>query len=112
MGLFSWDPGLAIVVILKELLLAVGFGLLSIVLTAKKGRMKHLAGVGFMIVLSVLPDALAGIDFAYSHILPDLPVKTSFAAYFRGYTPMWIARICVGYLIGMAIWRKKISAKL
>lgn len=112
MGLFSWDPGMAIVVILKELLLAVGLGVLSISLTAKKGRMNHLAGVGVMIILSVLPDVLAGIDLAYSHIMPDLPGKTSLPAYFRGYTPMFIVRICVGYLIGMVIWRKKISTKL
>ena len=110
MGLFSLDPGMTIIVILKELLLAAGLGLLSIALTAKKGRMNHLAGVGVMIILSVLPDALVGIHLWYSHINPI--VKMNLPAYLRLNTPWFILRICVGYLIGVAIWRKKISTKL
>ena len=95
---------MTIVALFKELLLALGCGLLAIALSARKGRTNHLAGVGLMIVFSVLPDALAGIDLRYSGAMP---VEINLPAYFRLSAPMWIVRICVGYIIGALIWRKK-----
>jgi len=109
MTLFWSDPALMIATMLKELLLAVGLGLVSIALTAKDGRIKHLAGVGVMIILSVLPDALVAVNLRFSHI--DWRIKFSLPDYFRGQAPMFVLRISIGYLIGVAIWVKKIRAK-
>jgi hypothetical protein len=100
--------GLTALVVLKELPVAIGLGVLSIVLTFSHGKTNRLAALGIMIILSVVPETLVAFYMQMTDMLGS-DLKINVLTYLRSQAIVFVIRIAAGYIIGETLWRKRIS---
>jgi hypothetical protein len=104
------DSGIGMIALtmVKEIVIAIGLGVLSITLTLKDGKVNRLAALGIMIVLSVVPDILI-VGFLRLPAPYGVDLQGSWLPYFRTKAGLYLIQILVGYILGAALLRRQLE---